>query len=241
MNTHAKRFRPWLVAAALFVAAGAASAQSIYKCPHGNTVEYTDHPCAKPGGELIHKADPAETIDYLLNTGKTEAAKRYATEHNDVPLYQARLAVYQQRQKDLVAKTAADAVALEKQAAAEKQQQALQAQQDRTARLEAQNDLLRDQNADYRDQLEQPVIETPAYGYGNGLGYGRWRPPYTDHGHDHEHDGDHNHDHEHGGDHDHNHDHEHGGGHDHNHDHGKQPQQPGYHPCTQLAGGRVKC
>lgn len=224
MNTHAKRLCPWLVAAAVLAAAGAASAQSIYKCPHGNTVEYTDHPCAKPGGELIHKADATETIDYLLNTGKTAAAKRYAGEHNIEALYEARLAAYQQRQKDIATKNAATALALEKQAEAESQQQALDQQRDRAARLEAQNHLLREQNADYQDQLQQPtVIETPVYGYAPGLGYGRWPPDYG------------------GGDRHHDHGHHQGGDHDHDGDHGKQPQQPGYHPCTQLAGGRVKC
>lgn len=232
MEKYTRPFRRLLLVATLLAAAGAASAQNIYKCPHGKTVEYTDSPCARPGGELIHKADVAETIDYLLNTGKADAAERYATEHGDHALYESRLAAYKQRQKDSAAKTAAAALSLEIEAAAQKQQQLSEAQRDRAARLQAQNDLLRDQNADYRDQLQQqPLIEVPAYSYGTGLGYYGRRPfPHGHHGgQDRDHDGNHGHDH--GGHHEND---QHG-------EHGRQPQQPGYHPCTQLAGGRVQC
>lgn len=195
-----------IVALALLVAAPLACAQSIYKCTHAGQVEYTDHPCPKGTGEVIHQADDSEVIDQYLRLGQDAQAQSYASAHHLDALYQQRVDAYRQAQDE---KSERDA-----QAAADAQQRDEQAQQqaivDAAAsreRLRAENEALREQNDAYRDQLSQPVAQ-PIY-YGGG-----YAPIYRDHPRDHDHDHDH---------------------------HPNPPGKTVFHPCTQLAGGRVQC
>jgi hypothetical protein len=89
--------KPLLYVAALLLAfAGAADAQSIYKCTKGGQVTYTDRPCAGGNGEVIHKADDADIIDQYLRLGQVDLAKRYADSHHLDALYQQRLLAHQQ-------------------------------------------------------------------------------------------------------------------------------------------------
>jgi Small-conductance mechanosensitive channel len=92
-----------------------------------------------------------------------------------------------------------------------RQQELLDAAANR-GRLQGENDALRRQNDQYRDQLAQPV-------YGEAPAYWGTVPPYWNRDRDREHD------------------------HDHDHDHDSHPpsSKPVFHPCTQLAGGRVQC
>lgn len=193
------------VAALLLIAAQAGVAQNIYKCTQGGQLEYTDHPCPGGKGELIHQADDSEVIDHYLNLGQVDVAKRYANAHHLDALYKDRLAAYQQKMDDK-AQQQADEAADAQQQAEDARQQAIADQTANTNRLlQAQNNALRQQNADYADQLSQPAYYAPpAY-------WGAVAPPYRDHDHDHDH---------------------------------KPPQpppKPVFHPCTQLAGGRVVC
>lgn len=198
-----------LFALALLAASPMAAAQSIYKCTHAGQVEYTDHPCAKGSGEVIHQADDSEIIDQHLRLGQDAQAKSYAQTHHLEALYKQRVAAYQQAQ-DAKARDEAQAAADAQRRDEQAQQQALADEAANRRHLRAENEALREQNDAYRDQLAQPPPQ-PAY-YG-----GIYAPPYRDHRHDHDHD------------------------HDHDHPPGPPPGKTVFHPCTQLAGGRVQC
>ncbi|TAL86159.1 MAG: DUF4124 domain-containing protein [Rhodanobacter sp.] len=206
----------WVVAVAITLlgVASTAAAQNIYKCPFGKGVEYTDRPCPGHTGKLIHQADDTEIIDQYLDLGRIDAAERYAASRNLMGLYHSRLAVYQRRQQVRQQRQLADAKAEQAQsvqAVRDAKQQALADQQARQARLLAENDVLREQNAHYRDALNRP-----GYNYvPNYWGAGRQRRGERDG------DGRHHHDRD-----------------DH---HVKPIDKPVFHPCQQLAGGRVKC
>lgn len=198
-----------LAAATLLAAAPAAGAQNIYKCTQGGQVAYTDHPCPNGSGELLHQADDTEVIDRYLRLGQDELAKRYAQSRHLEALYQQRVDARQQAMDEKAQRDADEAYAAQ-QRAEEAQQQALADQAAAQAadrdRLQAENAALRQQNADYQNQLSQPVYNAPpAY----------WVPPYPRRHRDH--DG----------------------------DHGQHPppvsDQPIFHPCKQLAGGRTQC
>ncbi len=213
MKKAAARPLTLLAAVLLLGTAGSAAAQSIYKCPKGNSVEYTDHPCPGHAGELIHQASDQEVIDQYLDLGQLDLARRYADARHLDPLYQQRLAAYQQRLQDKAARQAEQAQADRQRAEAAEKQALADEQQAHRDQLQAENDLLRQQNDQYRNQVQQPV-----YGYASGYVPNYWGgsvPPYRRPGH--------------------------GGDHDHDHDHGHAPSQPIFHPCTQLAGGRVQC
>jgi hypothetical protein len=184
----------------LLTATGLAGAQSIYKCTHGGRIEYTDHPCPSGTGEMIHKADDGEIIDQYLDLGQNDIAKRYAESRHLEALYQERLDAYKQRMEEKSQRDAADAIAAQ-QRDEQARQQALADEAAHRERLQAENDALRQQNDQYRDQLAQPVA---------GYEPNYWAPPYWDHGHDHG-------------------------------QHPTPPQAPVFHPCRQLAGGRVQC
>ena len=198
-----------LAAAMLLAAAPTAGAQNIYKCTQGGQVAYTDHPCPNGSGELLHQADDTEVIDRYLRLGQDELAKRYAQSRHLEALYQQRVDARQQAMDEKAQRDADEAYAAQ-QRAEEAQQQALADQAAAQAadrdRLQAENAALRQQNADYQNQLSQPVYNAPpAY----------WIPPYPRRHRDH--DG----------------------------DHGQHPppvsDQPIFHPCKQLAGGRTQC
>ena len=199
------------VATLLLAAAGTAGAQNIYKCTQGGQIAYTDHPCPNGSGELLHQADDTEVIDRYLRLGQDELAKRYAQSRHLEALYQQRLDARRQAMDEKAQRDADEAYAAQ-QRAEEAQQQALADQAAAQAadrdRLQAENAALRQQNADYQDQLSQPVYNAPpAY----------WGPPYPRRHRDRDHDG----------------------------DHGQHPppvsEQPIFHPCKQLAGGRTQC
>jgi hypothetical protein len=198
-----------LAAAKRLAAAPAAGAQNIYTCTQGGQVAYTDHPCPNGSGELLHQADDTEVIDRYLRLGQDELAKRYAQSRHLEALYQQRVDARQQAMDEKAQRDADEAYAAQ-QRAEEAQQQALADQAAAQAadrdRLQAENAALRQQNADYQNQLSQPVYNAPpAY----------WIPPYPRRHRDH--DG----------------------------DHGQHPppvsEQPIFHPCKQLAGGRTQC
>lgn len=200
------------VALLLLTAAGAVDAQNIYKCSKNGQSVYTDHPCPGSNGQLIHQADDTEVIDHYLDLGQDAAAKHYADSRNLGALYKERLEVRKQKM-DAVAQQQADETAAQKQADADAHQQAILDAAANRGRLQGENDALRQQNADYRDQLSQPVNnDTGAY-YNPGPGYG-YGPGYGDGGH--------------------------GPGHDHGRPPGP-PAPPVFHPCTPIAGGTVKC
>lgn len=189
---------------AVAVMTATADAQNIYKCTDGSHVSYTDVPCPGKHGELLHQADDAEIIDQYLRLGQATKAQSYAQSHHLDALYTQRLAAYQQQMQER-AEREADEAAAARQSAEQARQQALADQAADTAELRAQNQLLRDQNNAYQNELSQPAynasplywIPTPPYG----------RPPH--------------------------------GGHD--GEPGKPPPSNQFHPCTQLAGGRVQC
>lgn len=163
-----------------------AMAQAIYKCPIAGGVEYTDRPCPGHHGELIHQPDDSETIDHLIASGQLDAAKRYADAHRIEALYKSRLDAYRQRMEKISKQQAADAIAEQKaqeQAKREASRQAIADEQARQARLEAQNELLREQNAQYQQQLNQPANNYVPY-------YGGRREMPRRRDHDHDHDGD---------------------------------------------------
>ncbi|WP_449427834.1 DUF4124 domain-containing protein [Rhodanobacter umsongensis] len=170
------------IAILLLAVAQAAMAQNIYKCTQGGQLEYTDRPCPGGKGELIHQADDSEVIDHYLNLGQVDIARRYADAHHLDALYKDRLAAYQQKMDDK-AQQQADAAADAQQHAEDARQQAIADQSANTNRLlQAQNDALRQQNAEYADQLSQPTYyAAPAY-------WGAVAPPYRGHDHDHDHD-----------------------------------------------------
>ncbi len=168
-------------AAMLLAAAPAAGAQNIYKCMQGGQVAYTDHPCPGGHGELLHQADDTEVIDRYLRLGQDELAKRYADSHHLGALYQQRIDARQQAMEEKAQRLADEAYAAD-QRADTAQQQALADQAAERDRLHAENEALRQQNADYQSQLSQPVYNAPpAY----------WAaPPYRNRHRDRDHDDD---------------------------------------------------
>jgi hypothetical protein len=197
---------PFLALAVLLLAgAFPAMAQDIYKCSQAGAVAYTDHPCPGGKGELLHRADDSEIIDQYLRLGQQNLARQYADARHLEALYKERLAAYQQDMKEKALRQQ-DEMLAEQQRDEQAQQQTLAEQAASRERLAAENQALRQQNDQYRDELTQPVDSySPAY----------WgaAPPYRDRHHDGDHDGDHEH----------------------------PPTEPVFHPCTQLAGGRVQC
>lgn len=195
-------------AIALLLLAPAGAAQNIYKCTQpGGGVAYTDHPCVHGKGELLHRADDAEMIDSYLRLGQDNLARQYADARHLDGLYKERLAAYQQAQEDKARRQQEEALAAG-QRAAERRQQARQDQIADRNRLEAENDVLRQQNDQFRDELAQPqATYAPAY-------WGGVTPPYRRRHDSHERDPG---------------------------SHWAPPKAPVYQPCTQLAGGRVKC
>lgn len=191
----------------LLAAAGPAGAQNIYKCTQGGQVAYTDHPCPNGSGELLHQADDTEVIDRYLRLGQDELAKRYADSRHLDALYQQRLDARQQAMDEKAQREADDAYAAQ-QRAEEARQQALADQAAERDRLHAENEALRQQNADYQNQLSQPVYNAPPVYWGP--------PPYRDRHRDRDRDDDRDH---------------------------RPPSsdEPVFHPCKQLAGGRTQC
>jgi hypothetical protein len=161
------------VAVALALLAPVAVAQNIYKCPQpGGGVAYTDHPCPAGNGELLHQADDSEVIDRYLRLGQDNLAQQYAAARNLDALYQQRLAAYQQAQDDKAQRQQEEALAAQ-QREDEARQQALFDQAAERNRLQAENDALRQQNDQYRDELTQPVPYEYAPSYWGGV-----PPPY---------------------------------------------------------------
>lgn len=191
----------------LLAAAGPAGAQNIYKCTQGGQVAYTDHPCPNGSGELLHQADDTEVIDRYLRLGQDELAKRYADSRHLEALYQQRVDARQQAMDEKAQREADDAYAAQ-QRAEEARQQALADQAAERDRLHAENEALRQQNADYQNQLSQPVYNAPPVYWGP--------PPYRDRHRDRDRDDDRDH---------------------------RPPSsdEPVFHPCKQLAGGRTQC
>ncbi len=205
----ARSFLPGL-AIALCLLAPAAVAQNIYKCPQpGGGVAYTDYPCPSGNGELLHQADDSEVIDRYLRLGQEDLARQYADARDLDTLYEDRLTVYQQAQEDKARRRHEEALAAQQRKHEEQRQALLDHIADRN-RLEAENNALRQQNDQYRDELSRPVLVEYAPVYWGGT-----PAPYPRRPH-----------------------------HDHYRDPGSRwtpPKGPVYHPCTQLAGGRVKC
>lgn len=190
--------------------AGPAAAQNIYKCTHGGQVEYTDKPCAGRSGELVHKADDSEIIDRYLRLGQNDAAKNYADARQLQALYQQRLEAYVQAANEQ-ARRQVDEAAAARQREQQAQQQALADDEANRVRLTAENEALRQQNAQYQDELTQPagIYASPYW----GAPPPRW--PRRDDQHDRDDDhGDHG---------------------------PIGPRSPAFHPCETLAGGRLRC
>jgi hypothetical protein len=199
------------IAVLLLVTAQTAAAQSIYKCTQGGQVAYTDRPCPKGSGELIHQADDGEVIDQYLRLGQDQLAQRYATSHHLEALYKERLAAHQQQVEENAQRQQDEAMA-KQQRDEQAQQQALVDEAAERNRLQGENDVLRQQNDAYQDQLQQQTYNPPPSYW---VPYPNRRP-----------------------DHDHDHDHDHHGDGDH---HRPPPKDPVFHPCRQLAGGRTVC
>ncbi len=171
-------------AAMLLATAPIAAGQNIYKCTQGGQVAYTDHPCPGGNGELLHQADDTEVIDRYLRLGQDELAKRYADSRHLETLYQQRIDARRQALDEKAQRDADEAYAAQ-QRADEEQQQALADQAAERDRLQAENTALRQQNADYQNQLSQPVYNAPPAYWG--------APPYPRRHRDRDHDGDHDH------------------------------------------------
>lgn len=197
--------------ATLLLIAAPVTAQNIYKCTKAGQVVYTDHPCPGGNGQLLHKADDADVIDQYLRLGQNNLARQYAQSRHLDTLYQQRLDAYQQTLDEKADRQAAEEMATQKR----EQQQALADAAAKRARLRDENEALRQENQDYRSQLAQPVYSAPATYWGGSPSYG-----YGGYG-------------------------GYRGHHDHDHYDPHQPdrpqQQPVFHPCQQLAGGRVIC
>jgi hypothetical protein len=183
MKTSSSRTGLLCIAFLLLAAAQVVSAQNIYKCTKGGQLEYTDRPCPGGSGELIHQASDSEVIDQYLDLGQDALAKRYADSHHLQGLYQQRADAYQQKMEAQTQQRADD----EKQAAEDAQQQAQLSEAAYRGRLQGENNVLREQNEQYLDQLSQPVYsDTPAYA---PVYWGALAPSGNhDHNHDHDHD-----------------------------------------------------
>ncbi|WP_426700253.1 DUF4124 domain-containing protein [Rhodanobacter sp. Col0626] len=172
------------IAFLLLITAQVATAQSIYKCTRGGQVAYTDRPCPNGAGELIHQADDSEVIDQYLRLGQDELAKRYADSHHLEALYKEHVAARQQAQEEKAQRQAEDAQAAQQRAEQEQQQTLVDEAAERN-RLQGENEVLRQQNDAYQDQLQQQTYNPPpAY----WVPYPNRRP---DRDHDHHGDGDH--------------------------------------------------
>ncbi|WP_208321603.1 DUF4124 domain-containing protein [Rhodanobacter sp. TND4FH1] len=215
MKVRPNRIHLSCMAILLLGAAGAAGAQNIYKCTQGGQVSYTDHPCPKGSGELLHQADDSEIIDRYLRLGQDTLAKNYATSHHLEGLYRQRIEARQQAQDEKEQRQADEAYAAQQQAERQ-QQQALVDEAAERNRLQGENDALRQQNDAYQDQLQQQQAYNPPPAY--WAPYPNRRPGHGHHEDDHGHHGD--------GDGDH---------------HRPPPKEPVFHPCKQLAGGRTQC
>jgi hypothetical protein len=186
MKTSSSRTGLLCIAFLLLAAAQTAGAQNIYKCTKGGQLEYTDHPCPGGSGELIHQANDSEVIDQYLDLGQDALAQRYADSHHLQGLYQQRVDAYQQKAQAQAQQQADD----EKQREEDAKQQAQISEAAYRGRLQGENNALREQNAQYLDQLSQPVYnDAPAYA---PVYWGALAPPGN---HDHNHDHDHDHDH----------------------------------------------
>lgn len=210
MKVRSNRIQLSCMALLLLSAAGTVGAQNIYKCSQGGQISYTDHPCPKGDGELLHQADDTEVIDRYLRLGQDKLAKSYADSRHLEALYKQRVEVRRQAQDDKQQREADEAYAAQQRAQQEHQQAQINVAAERN-RLEAENNALREQNDSYQDQLKQQTYNPPpAY----------WVPyPNRRSGRDHRHD------------------HDDDGGHDQR----PPPQEPVFHPCKQLAGGRTQC
>lgn len=163
MKTRPNRIHLPYIALLLLAAAGTASAQDIYKCTQGGNLVYTDQPCPRGTGELLHQADDTEIIDRYLRLGQDHLAKGYADSHHLQALYEDRLKIHQQA-LDEKAQRLADAAYADEQRAYQEQQQALTEEAAEREQLQAENDALRQQNDAYQDQLNQPVyVPQPVY------------------------------------------------------------------------------
>lgn len=199
----------WIAILLLATAAQAAGAQSIYKCTKAGQVEYTDRPCPAGNGEVIHQADDSEIIDQYLRLGQDAKAKTYADSHHLEALYQQRLAAHQQALEEKAQRQADEAIATQQRDEAV-HRQALADEAANRKRLRAENDALRQQNDEYRNQLAQPTYNAPPAYWGAV-------PYWNDRDRDHDRRDDHD-------------------------QHRPPPsKEPVFHPCKQLAGGRVQC
>lgn len=217
MNIFSKQSSLVVMALLMLAVAPTVMAQNIYKCTIKGQVAYTDQPCPGDKGQLIHKADDAEVIDQYLRLGQTTLAEQYADSHHLEGLYKERAAAHQQAMDEKADRQAEEQIAARERDQQARQQAIADADEANRARLRNENDSLRQQNEAYRDQLDAPVYAPPP-AYWNGAptyGYGR---------HD---------------------DWEHRPHRDHEHKPDRvsplQPPEAVLHPCTQLAGGRVKC
>ncbi len=188
------------IAVLLLGAAQVAGAQSIYKCTQAGRIEYTDHPCPGHHVEVIHQADDRDIIDQYLDLGQDAAAKRYADAHHLEALYQARLDARKQAMEAKARQQAEEAIAA-KQRDDDAHQQALLDAAANRGRLQGENDALRQQNDEYREQQAATAYnDEPAYWGVAPSPYWNGRP------------------------------------------HRPSPsKEPVFHPCKQLAGGRVQC
>jgi hypothetical protein len=213
MNTSTlARFSPCLALLLWVAASSPALAQNIYKCSHGGQVEYTDKPC--PGsGELVHRADDTEIIDRYLRLGQLDAAKNYADARQLQALFQQRLEAHVQAENERAQRQADEAAATAQQREQQAQQQALIDAEANRQHLLIENETLRQQNAQYQDELTQPpgIYASPYWG----------APPRWPRRHDGHRDRDHDRDHD---------------GH-----RPMGPRPPAFHPCETLAGGRLRC
>ena len=211
MKTTTARKRLWCIAILLLAMAPPVIAQNIYKCT------------TKAGQlEYTDRPCPSGNGELIHQADDSEIIDQYLRLGQDAKAKSYAEshhleALYQQR---LAAHQQAMDDKAQRQAdeaiAAQQRDEAArqQAQADDAAnrdRLRAENDALRQQNDAYRDQLAQPVYNAPPAYWGAV-------PPYWNGDRDHDHD----------------HDHDHG-------PHRPPPKEPVFHPCKQLAGGRVQC
>ena len=186
MKVRANRIRLSCIALLLLTAAGAAGAQNIYKCTQGGQISYTDHPCPKGNGELLHQADDNEVIDRYLRLGQDKLAKSYADSHHLAALYQQRVEAREQARNEKEQQQADEAYAAQ-QRTEQQQQQVVVNQAAERNRLQGENEALRQQNDAYQNQLQQQTYNPPpAY----WVPYPNRRPDYG-HGHHGDGDGDH--------------------------------------------------
>jgi hypothetical protein len=190
MNMPPIRLRLLLIALLLLTTAPAAAAQNIYKCSQGGHVEYTDRPCPGVKGELIHQADDSEVIDQYLRLGQDKLAEKYAESRHLQGLYKQRVAAHQQKvaqEDERKADAQAAATLRDEQARRQAQEQAAADDAANRDQLREENDALRQQNAQYRDQLAEPVYYPPPAYWGSTPPYGDGHHGHHDGGHDHGH------------------------------------------------------